>query len=66
MAKAIKEEEAEKTRIEQDMAVLHSRLAHIKESLQKKVCLLPLWLSRPGPCRVTCMPRLLARAQATT
>ena len=37
MAKAIKEEEAEKTRIEQDMAVLQSRLAHIKESLQKKV-----------------------------
>ncbi|CAK0784524.1 hypothetical protein CVIRNUC_007728 [Coccomyxa viridis] len=37
VAKAIKEEEAEKTRIEQDMAVLQSRLAHIKESLQKKV-----------------------------
>ena len=37
VAKAIKEEEAEKLRIEQDMAVLQSRLAHIKESLQKKV-----------------------------
>ena len=37
VAKAIKEEEAERVRIEQDMAVLQSRLAHIKESLQKKV-----------------------------
>ena len=32
VAKAIKEEEAERVRIEQDMAVLQSRLAHIKES----------------------------------
>ena len=37
VAKAMKEEEAERVRIEQDMAVLQSRLAHIKESLQKKV-----------------------------
>lgn len=37
VAKAIKEEEAERVRIEQDMAVLQSRLVHIKESLQKKV-----------------------------
>lgn len=40
VAKAIKEEEAEKVRIEQDLAVLQSRLAHIQESLQKKVSLL--------------------------
>ena len=39
VAKAIKEEEAEKVRIEQDLAVLQSRLAHIQESLQKKVSL---------------------------
>ena len=37
VAKAIKEEEAERVRIEQDMAVLQSRMVHIKESLQKKV-----------------------------
>ena len=37
VANAIKEEEAERVRIEQDMAVLQSRLAHIKESLHKKV-----------------------------
>lgn len=40
VAKAIKEEEAEKVRIEQDLAVLQSRLAHIQESLQKKVSLI--------------------------
>ena len=40
VAKAIKEEDAEKVRIEQDLAVLQSRLAHIQESLQKKVSLL--------------------------
>ena len=52
VAKAIKEEEAERVRIEQDMAVLQSRLAHIKESLQKKVNI-PLALafcSTAQPC----------------
>ena len=52
VAKAIKEEEAERVRIEQDMAVLQSRLAHIKESLQKKVNI-PVALalcSTPQPC----------------
>ena len=39
VAKAIKEEEAERVKLEQDMALLQKRLAHIKESLQKKVSL---------------------------
>ena len=37
VAKAIKEEEAERVKLEQDMALLQKRLVHIKESLQKKV-----------------------------
>ena len=67
MAKAIKEEEAEKTRIEQDMAVLQSRLAHIKESLQKKVRATgPFGRAGPGLCRDTCMQRRLAKPEVAT
>ena len=67
MAKAIKEEEAEKMRIEQDMAVLQSRLAHIKESLQKKVrATCPFGWAGPGLCKGTCMQERLAKPEAAT
>ena len=66
VAKAMKEEEAERVRLEQDMAVLQSRLAHIKESLQKKVSMppAPMQMHRVPHSHFSLLAALLSMPQA--